>query len=302
MTRSGVMELYQLEYFRILCKYGNFTNASEELMVTQPAVSTAVKKLEEEYGVELIDRDTKSFVLTPVGETVLKHAIAVHNEVAALREELNAGFFKKREVIRLAIPFTMCPGLLPELLANYVVRNKSISLNLQQKGHASVAKSLVDRGTDIGVFSKDIANPLLEKRDYTRVEFYAAFSPDHPFNECDKITPEMLKEETLIFSKSSKSLPGYIRKYLEDNHIDPNKLYHDGYSDNNIYLAQRGQGIALAPRHIAGEHSAPLSPPLYCDLVVGWNAKNSLTKEQEDLIDFMIENAAVLKPDEASAQ
>ncbi len=292
------MELYQLEYFRILCKYGNFTSASEELMVTQPAVSTAVKKLEEEYGVELIDRDSKAFALTQVGETVLKHAVAIHNEVTAMREELNATFLKKREVIRLAIPFTMCPGLLPELLSNYVVQNKAISLNLQQKGHAAVAKSLADRGIDIGVFSKDIVNPLLEQREYTRVEFYAAFSADHRFNEYEKITPDMLRDETLIQAKSSRTMPGYIRNYLEEHHVNPRKLYHDGFPDGNVVLAQRGQGIAFAPRHIAGEHSAPLDPPMYCDLVVAWNGKNSLTKEQQDLIDFLIEHADVLKPDE----
>lgn len=291
------MELYQLEYFRILCKYGNFTSASEELMVTQPAVSTAVKKLEEEYGVELIDRDSKAFSLTQIGETVLKHAVAIHNEVASMREELNASFVKKRETIRLAIPFTMCPGLLPELLSNYVVQNKAISLNLQQKGHAAIAKSLADRGIDIGVFSKDILNPLLEQREYTRVEFYAAFSPEHRFNQYEAITPDMLNDETLIFAKSTKALPGYIRKYLEDNGITPRKLFHDGFPDSNVHLAHRGQGIALAPKHIAGENSAPLSPPLYCDLVVAWNGKNSLTKEQQDLIDFLIEHAEVVRPD-----
>lgn len=267
-------------------------------MVTQPAVSMAVKKLEEEYGVELIDRDSKAFALTQMGETVLKHAVAIHNEVSLMREELNAGFFKKREIIRLAVPFTMCPGLLPELLSNYVIQNKAISLNLLQKGHAAIAKSLADRGIDIGVFSKDIVNPLLEQREYTRVELYAAFSPEHRFNNCDVITPDMLKEETLIFSKASKHVPGYIRSYLEEHNIEAHKEYHDGFPDSNVHLAQRGHGIALAPRHIAGENCAPLSPPLYCDLVVAWNGKNGLTQEQEDLINFLIENAAVLKPDE----
>lgn len=292
------MELYQLEYFRILCKYRNFTSASEELGVTQPAVSTAVKKLEEEYDVELIDRDSKAFLLTQVGEMVLRRAITIHNEVTSMREELNANFSKKREVVRLAIPFTMCPGLLPELLSNYAVQNKAISLILQQKGHAAIAQGLVNRSIDIGVFSKDLVNPLLEQREYTRIEFYAAFSPEHRFNECETVTPDMLKEETLIFAKASKTIPGYIQKYLEDNGITPSKLFHDGFSDGNVHIAQRGQGIALAPRHIAGEHRAPLSPPLYCDLVVAWNGKNSLTKEQQDLIDFLIDNASVLKPDE----
>ena len=269
-------------------------------MVTQPAVSMAVKKLEEEYNVELIDRDNKAFSLTQMGETVLKHAIAIHNEVTCMRQELNAGFSKKREVIRLAIPFTMCPSLLPELLSNYVVRNKAITLHLLQKGHAAIAKGLADRSIDVGIFSKDIVNPLLQQREYTKVELFAAFSPDHRFNGCDKVTPEMLQGETLIFSKVSNSIPGHIRMYLEEHGIEARKLLHDGFPDGNVLLAHRGQGVALAPRHIAGVNSAPLSPPLYCDLVVAWNGKNGLTQEQRGLIDFLIENEAVLQAEQSS--
>ncbi len=289
------MELYQLEYFRILCKYGNFTSASEELLVTQPAVSMAVKKLEEEYGVELIDRDSKAFALTQMGEVVLKHSIAIHNEVTNMRNELNAGFSKKREVIRLAVPFTMCPTLLPELLSNYVLQNQNVTMHLLQKGHAAIAKGLADRSIDIGIFSKDIVNPLLEQRDYKRVEVFASYSPEHRFNHCDKITPDMLGEETLIFSKISNSPPGYIRKYLEEHNIEAKKVFHDGFPDGNVRLARLGHGVALAPKYVAGENCAPLSPPIYCDLVVAWNGKNNLTQEQQDLIDFLIQNASKLE-------
>ncbi len=287
------MELYQLEYFRILCKYGNFTSAAEELMVTQPAVSMAVKKLEEEYNVELIDRDSKAFALTPAGETVLRRAVAIHNEVAGMRQDLNAGFFKKREVIRLAIPVTMCPAVLPELLSNYVVRNNSISLNLLQKGHLPIVKGLTDRSIDIGIFGNDFGdNVLLEYKEFARVELYAAFSPEHRFNNVERVTPEMLNEETLIFSKVFKTIPEYIRKYLDKHNIEGNREFHDGYPDDNVRLAQQGLGVVFTPAHIAGPNCAPLSPPLYCDLIVAWNRKTGLTKEQGDLIDFLIEKRA----------
>lgn len=264
-------------------------------MVTQPAVSMAVKRLEEEYGVELIDRDSKAFVLTQMGEAALKHAIVIHNEVTSMRNELNAGFLKKREVIRLALPFTMCPSVLPELLANYVLHNQAVTLHLLQKGHAAIAKGLADRSVDIGIFSKDIVNPLLRQRDYTKVEVYASFSAEHRFNGCDRITPDMLEEETLLFSKVSNSPPGYIRSYLEEHGITAKREFQDGFPDGNVKLAQSGQGVALAPKHLAGAHCAPLSPPLYCELVVAWNGKYDLTQEQNDLIEFLISNASRLE-------
>ena len=122
------------------------------------------------------------------------------------------------------------------------------------------------------------------------MELYAAFSPEHRFNDFSSITPEMLSEETLIFSKVLKKPPEYVRKYLDDHHVEALKEFHNGFPDDNVYLAQRGLGVVLTPKHIAGANSAPLSPPLYCDLVVAWNGKNVLTKEQQDLVDFLIES------------
>lgn len=130
------------------------------------------------------------------------------------------------------------------------------------------------------------------QRDYTRVEVYAAFSPKHRFNSFEKVTPEMLKDETLIFSKVSTAPPGYIRKYLDEHSVEARKEFHDGFPDGNVKRARSGNGVAFAPKHIAGENCAPLSPPLYCDLVVAWNGKNNLTQEQQELINFLVENAS----------
>lgn len=288
------MELYQLEYFRVLCKYGNFTSASEELVVTQPAVSAAIKKLEEEYGVELIDRESKMFALTHVGEAVLRHAIAIHNEISEMRDELNAGYQKRREVVRMAVPITMCPEVLPELLSNYLLHNKSVTLHLLQKGHAAIAQGLTGRGIDIGILSKDMVNPMLQTEEYSSVELFAVFSKQHRFCGCEYITPEMLNGENLIFAKMPNGVPVHIRRYLDEHNVQAKRTLHDGFPDGSASVAQTGKGIAFAPRSIAGEHFAPMSPPLYCNLVVAWNGKNPLTMEQRKLMDYIKKNTPAL--------
>lgn len=282
------MELYQLEYFRILCKHGNFTSASEELMVTQPAVSTAIKKLEDEYGVELIDRQTKVFTLTRTGETLLKHAVRIHNAVSDLNLDLNAAAKNRRELIRLGLPLTMCPELLPKLITDFAISHMDISLTLMQKGHAAIAEGLSRGSLDLGIINKDILNPLLLFKDLTKVELYAAFSPEHSFNKESSITPEMLATQTLVFSEVLKGMPAYVTRYLAENQIDPQKTYFNVFPDDSALLTRCGGGIALLPRHLAGEHSAPLLPSLYCDLVVAWNKKDILSAEKQALVDFLI--------------
>lgn len=282
------MELYQLECFRVLCKHGNFTSASEELVVTQPAVSMAVKKLEDEFGTELINRQDKGFVLTKAGETVLRHAITIHNETVAIRQELDISIARTREVIRFAAPLTMCAGLLPDLITGFVAEHPEVALHLLQKGHAAIAEGLANRTLEIGLLSKDMLNPLLVYKDFTRVEIVAAFSPRHRFNGVAFITPEMLKEETLIFSRAPNKVPGYIKRYFDEIEIRPRCTFHNVMPAGCAQIARQGTGVALVTKSVAGRNFAPLSPPLYCDLVIAWNKKETPTEEMQMLIDFFV--------------
>lgn len=286
------MELYQLECFRVLCKHGNFTSASDELMVTQPAVSMAVKKLEEEFGTVLLNRLDRGFTLTHAGETVLRHAIAIHNETCGIRHDLSGTIFKNPEVIRVGIPGTMNPALMPRLVGEFAPRHIDISLTLLQRGHAAIAEGLASQTIDVGVLSRDMLSTLLSSRPCGRVEIFAAFSPDHRFRGLSGVTPEQLAEETLLFSKTPTRIPGYIRRYFAEAGVKPSAAYHNVFPDGCAMLARRGLGVALVPRHVAEPDCAPLSPPLFCDLAVAWNKKHPLTRETQLLIDFLVPEEA----------
>lgn len=80
------MEFYQLQYFEILCKYKSYTMAAQELNVTQPTVSIAVRKLEKELGVFLVEKNSRDFRLTPAGEVFLSES----RKVLAAVDELNS--------------------------------------------------------------------------------------------------------------------------------------------------------------------------------------------------------------------
>jgi len=282
------MELYQLDFFRILCKHGNFTSASDELNVTQPAVSTAVKKLEEELGKPLIDRNDKGFALTRAGEIVLGHAVNIHNEISAMGSELDSGSLRTKETIRFAAPFTMCPEfLISDLINDFMVTHMDITLNVFQKGHAAIVEGLANHSLEIGIFSKDMVSPILDCRDFISVELVAAFSADHRFNEAEKITPQMMDGETLILSKVSNRVPGYIRGYFEKNNSSPEVKYFKVIPPECVRLAGQGKGIAFVPERIAGDHYAHMDPPLICDLVVGWNKREMPTREMMTLVDYI---------------
>ena len=82
------MNLQQLEYFKIICETKNFTLASNILSVTQPALSKAISKLEDELNVTLFEREGRNIKITKYGETFLKYAESALNEIERGKEML----------------------------------------------------------------------------------------------------------------------------------------------------------------------------------------------------------------------
>lgn len=84
------MKLYQVEYLLAVCKHGSISRAADALMVSRPAVSRAVKELEEEFGVALFDRSTTGVVLTEAGTILFDKGKKIERIVASLNSELAA--------------------------------------------------------------------------------------------------------------------------------------------------------------------------------------------------------------------
>lgn len=256
-------------------------------MVTQPAISIAVKKLEEEYG-ELIDRKKKTFTLTQMGESLLKWAVSIHKKVTNMSMELGADFRNERETIKIALPLPLCPELLNALVTTFVNEHPDISVELLQKGPQGITNELVSRTIDIGVLCKDMLHPMLEYKDYKKVEYFACFSPEHRFNQYDRITPDMLRDETIILSQTMNSISVPIREYFDRHQIQPKCDYYNILPEETRKLARRGTEIGFAPEYVKEKNSVPLSPPLHCELVVAW-FRGSLTRQEQELIDFIAE-------------
>jgi DNA-binding transcriptional LysR family regulator len=208
------MELYQLEYFRVTCKYNSYTEAAKELAVTQPAISIAIKKLEKECNADLIDRKSKTFALTQMGKVLLRRAEAIHGEMANIHMDINALSGEHRESVRIAVPFTMCPELLIGLATGYIYKHADISLHLLQNGHEAIVEDLTNKTIDMGVFCKGLLNPTLEWKDYRQAELWACVPPEHRLAGMTAFTPQMLKDETLVLSKMSDCISNCIQDYF----------------------------------------------------------------------------------------
>ena len=84
------MEIRQLEYFLMVSRVNSFTRAAERLYVSQPAVTNAVRSLEEELGIQLFDRSQKQALLTTEGKIFFAHVEQIMNGISNTLEEINS--------------------------------------------------------------------------------------------------------------------------------------------------------------------------------------------------------------------
>ena len=110
------MTLSELRYIVAVAAERSFGRAAEKCFVSQPALSVAIQKLEEELGARLFERSKSEITVTPVGERVVEQAQKVLEEMARVREVAQAGRNPLAGPLRLGVIYTVAPYLLPDLI------------------------------------------------------------------------------------------------------------------------------------------------------------------------------------------
>ena len=144
------MNLRDLKYLVALADHRHFGRAAEASFVSQPTLSTQIKKLEEELGVVLIERGPRKLMLTEVGEAIAERARDVLNEVEQIREEARRHRDPEAGSFRLGLFPTIGPYLLPHVMPNlrarfpqmelYLIEEKTeVLLDQLRRGHIDAA-------------------------------------------------------------------------------------------------------------------------------------------------------------------
>ena len=176
------MELRQLEYFLMVSKVGSFTHAAARLYVSQPAVTNAIRSLEDELGVQLFDRSQKQAFLTTEGKVFFKHVEMLMHGVSNTIFEINELKNLNNGVLTLGI--TPIAGMypIPNLLESYRIKHPNIQIKFIEGNVAEVQKSLIDNKSDLGFVILGDNNTLIDYRRLSSHELVVCCSKEHIFH------------------------------------------------------------------------------------------------------------------------
>ncbi len=219
------MKLLQLRYFYTACQYNNITEASRALFVSQPAITNAIRDLEEEFGVTLLQRLNRGVQLTEEGEfflsritELLKHADQV-NEMMKDRGQ-------KRKLIRLGVPPMIGTCLFPDIYKAFKLLYPEIQIDTREHGSRDLLK-LLDRDyldlvilptNEIPVSDYNIIN-------FSNAETVFCVSNSHSLADKKKVTVDDCLTQPLVLFHSGFYHTTLVNKIFRERGAEPNVIH-----------------------------------------------------------------------------
>jgi LysR family hydrogen peroxide-inducible transcriptional activator len=179
------MNLRDLGYLVAVADERHFGRAAEASFVSQPTLSTQIKKLEAELGVELIERNPGQVMLTPAGEQVVERARTILREVENIRGIARRAQDPESATLRVGLFPTIAPYLLPHVVPQLHRRFPNLELLLVEEKTEVVLQQLRDGRLDAVVVALPVPDEHLHQEYLFTEDFVLAVPATHPLAETD---------------------------------------------------------------------------------------------------------------------
>jgi LysR family hydrogen peroxide-inducible transcriptional activator len=248
------MTLTELKYIVAVAREKHFGKAADACYVSQPTLSVAIKKLEQELDVKLFERSANEVTVTPLGEEIVRQAQSVLEQAANIKDIAKRGKDPLAGSIKLGVIYTIAPYLLPDLVRQVIERTPQMPLMLQENFTVKLLDMLRTGELDCAILAEPFPDAGLAIAPLYDEPFVAAVPFAHPLAALSSVTSAQLKSETMLllgnghcfrdhvlevcpeFARFSSDTEG-IRKSFEGSSLETIK-----------HMVAAGMGITLVPR------------------------------------------------------
>lgn len=242
------MELWQLRTFRAVAENLNFTKASEQLFLTQSAVSHQIKALEAEFGVPLFIRGKRGVTLTDAGRNALQYAIKILDEAELMRERV-AG--RERAVagrVRVAAATQALVYLFAPLFEDFMDAFEAVELIFRTTvSTEQTVEDILNGKADVGFASLAGYSPNLEAVELFEDELVLVVGKKHKLAQTDEVSIKRLEHERWILFERGSSIRRATDDFFKRKRIEP----QTALESNDVYfikiMIEHGLGISLLP-------------------------------------------------------
>ena len=248
------MTLTELKYIVAVAREKHFGKAAEACFVSQPTLSVAVKKLEDELELKLFERSAGEVTVTPLGDEIVRQAQSVLEQAAEIKEIAKRGKDPLGGPLKLGVIYTIGPYLLPDLVRQNIALTPQMPLMLQENFTVRLLEMLRTGEIDCAILAEPFPDTGLAIAPLYDEPFMAALPAGHALAAGDSVSSDQLKREHMLllgtghcfrdhvlqvcpeFARFSSSTDG-IRKSFEGSSLETIK-----------HMVAAGMGVTLVPR------------------------------------------------------
>lgn len=246
------MTLTELRYIVAVAQEKHFGRAAQRCHVSQPTLSIAIKKLEEELSVSLFDRSSSEVMTTEVGAQIIKQARKVLEETEIIRYLANQQQNELNGAFKLGLIFTIAPYLLPKLIIGLRQTAPNMPLMLEENQTASLTEMLKQGTLDALIVAEPYQEPGIETIPLYDEPFFVIVPKGHHFEELDAVTSADLAEENVLLLTEGNCMRdqvlGSCTELAAKQRIAGLTNTLQGSSLNTIrHMVASGMGISLLP-------------------------------------------------------
>ena len=285
------MELRQLEYFQVVSRLKSITRAAEQLHVSQPTITLAIQRLEEEVGITLFDRSQRNLALTAEGLIFLQR---VDSSLQGLKDavlEMQDYVSLRKGRINLGLPPMLGTHFLPTIFADFQKHHPAFEILTVEAGSMSIRELLKKGELDIGIVVITEPESQLETLHIAKGEIHVCLSKDHPLSPLTEIPFEQLQNESLILIPEGTYIRRTVTAEFKRRNFTPHIVLSSGQVETVLRLVKTGVGISFLIDFIARQYPdivvRPLTEPLPIEIGLAWKKDKYLSHASRAFIDFL---------------
>ena len=245
------MEMHQIRYFLAVCNTLNFTRAAEQCNVTQPALTRAIQKLEEELGGLLFRRERKLTHMTDLGNLVQPQLEGILKQSDQARTTA-LSFLQLRDApLRLGVMCTIGPVRFVSFLSRFGADHPGIEVSLTESIPDALIDMLMDGSLDVAItIVPEEPNERLDFRKLYDERFVVAFPPGHRYESMTEVPIQEIAGESYL-SRSNCEYYERLETVLEQQMVQVEDVFRSEREDWIQTMVMAGMGICFMPEFSA---------------------------------------------------
>ncbi|MFW5815580.1 MAG: LysR substrate-binding domain-containing protein [Wenzhouxiangella sp.] len=241
------MNIRAMQYLVTLADVRHFSKAAERCFVSQPTLSTQIRKLEEELGVQLVERSPRHVMLTRVGEEVVARCRTILTEVESMRAIARRSLDPESGLLRIGIFPTLAPYLLPHVVPTIRRRFPRLTLRLFEEKTEDILDMLAQGRLDAGLLALPVGSDQLVARTLFEEPFVVAMPEGHSLSERKELAMADLEDQELLLLEDGHCLREHALEVCQMTGAHEKLDFHATSMETLRQMVAANTGITLMP-------------------------------------------------------